>query len=79
MYSLEDASIDAEGSLWHFPCKVKSFWLSFYISGTLVNLVGKVELTGFGKLFTKLKYLGHILAWKFIHVYRYILIIATFV
>jgi len=45
---------------------------SFYISGNLV----KLNVTGFDNFFAKLKYLGHILAWKFI--YRYILIIATF-
>jgi len=26
-FSLEDAWIDAEGSLQHFPCKIRSFWL----------------------------------------------------
>jgi len=46
----------------HFT--LQELWLTF------------LNRTGFGKFFTKLKYLGYILAWKFI--YRYILIIATF-
>jgi len=43
----------------------------FYISEILV----KLNITGFGKKITELKYMGHILVWKFI--YRYILIIAN--
>jgi len=49
---------------------------NFIFQGLWLSFLVKLNATGFGKFFTKLKYLEHILAWKFI--YRYILIIATF-
>jgi len=49
---------------------------NFTFQGLRLSFLVKLNITGFGKFFKKLKYLWHILAWKFI--YRYIFIIATF-
>jgi len=63
--------------LWNtFLAKLGPFDSHFTFQGLWLTYLVKLNVTGFGKCFTKLKYLGHILAWKFI--YRYILIIATF-
>jgi len=56
--------------------KLGPFDSYFTFQGLWLSFLVKLNTTGFGKFFTKLKYVGHIQAWKFI--YRYILIIATF-
>jgi len=59
-----------------FLAKLGPFDSNFTFQGLRLSFLVKLNVTGFGTFSTKLKYLGHILAWQFI--YRYILIIATF-
>jgi len=59
-----------------FHAKLGPFESNFTFQRLWLSFLVKLNVTGFGTFFTKLKYLGQIPAWRFI--YRYILIIATF-
>jgi len=50
----------------NFLAKICPFDSNFTFQGHWLSFLFNFNVTGFGTIFTKLKYLGHVLAWKFI-------------